>query len=230
MENLVTLLLDQINIYIREHRFSLTIVAVGVVLRYGFTKIKFRYSYTPVKTFLTSLLAVIGVNAFLSFAYQEGSNSKYDYGIKGLILFVYFVYSIKNECKKDNHETTTKIFIFVKYYFITVLSFTDSYFIIIVGSLVACAITFLIFCFHKKYDNLLLKSQYIEILLLCLELIIVFIICKRQTDMIKEVLLNALITETVVFSYHPFALYVIKKLCHEDTMFYWESQMGYDEQ
>ena len=206
------------------------VVILGVVLRYGFTKIKFRYSSTPVKTYLTSLLAVIGVNGFLTFAYQEGLNNKYDDVIKILILLGYFFYSINNECKKDITEISVIVLIFIKCYFVTFLSFSDSYFGIIIGSVIICTITLFVYFWRKKYDSLILKSKYFEILLLCIELIFVFIICEQQTDLFKEVLLSALITETVIFSYHPFALYVIKKLCHEDTTFYWESQMGYNEQ
>lgn len=227
MEKLITSILDQIEIYIREHWFSLVVVVLGVVLRYGFTKIKFLYSRTPVKTFLASLLATIGVNAFLTFAYQEVLNSKYDDFIKILILLGYFISSLNNECKK---ETTEISIIFIKCYFVTFLSFSNTYLGIIIGSVIICTITLIAYFWRKKYDSMILKSKYFEILLLCLELIFVFIICEQQTDLFKEVLLSALITETVIFSYHPFALYVVKKLCHEDTAFYWESQMGYDEQ
>lgn len=230
MDNLITSILVQIKIYIREHWFSLVVVVLDVVLRYGFTKIKFRYSGTPVKTYLTSLLGIIGVNAFLTLAYQEGLNSKYDDIIKVSILLGYFIYSINNEFKKENTEISIIILMFIKCYFITVISFSDTYFGIIIGSVIICTITLIAYYLRKKHDNSILKSKYYEIPLLCLELIFVFIICEQQTDLFKEILLSALITETIVFSYHPFALYVVKKLCHEDTTFYWESKMGYDEQ
>ena len=224
MENFIVLLCNQILVYICDHWVPLVVVVCGVILRYGFTKLQFLYSYTPVKTYLISLLTVIGINAFLSFAYQNGLNSEYDDIFKVLILLGYFICSIKNGTTESSI-----ILLFIKCYFITCLSFSATYFGIIIGSSIVCALTFIVYCLHKKYDNLTLKSKYFEIPLLCLELIIIFIVCEQQADLLKEVLLSALITETVVFAYHPFALYIIKKLCHEDTSFYWETQMGYDE-
>lgn len=228
MENFVVLLCNQIGIYICNHWVPLVVIVCGVILRYGFTKLQFLYSCTPVKTYLILLLTVIGINAFLSLAYQNGLNSEYDDIFKVLILLGYFICSFKNECKKDTTESSI-ILLFIKCYFITCLSLSATYLGIIIGSAIVCALTFIVYCLHKKYDNLTLRSKYFEMPLICLELIIIFIVCEQQADLLKEVLLSALITETVVFSYHPFALYIIKKFCHEDTSFYWETQMGYDE-
>lgn len=203
----------------------------GLILKYAWYPILvgigllFRYSllvkYDDIRRkhiMLYEIMIVMFISCILS--NDEIINDKESLFVAVFLPVVYCVYNLIKKIPKGYTESELLL---VNGYLVTALSFCEfpeNIFVIVLIVLVSIGLL--------KFAHMEKKSDFLEIVFLCVELLLVsyyMYICKIDDSI--EIMLVVLFVETVLYTFNCIFKYFLIWICKEDTDNYWNELMGF---
>lgn len=196
------------------------LILFGLIFRCAMLKYAILDDQLRMKKVIREIIAVVIITILWS-KYSSNENQDRRTSFAMIMLFLgYCVYMLMKKIPQCGY--TESILLFVNGLWVTALSFLDfpqniAYAAFMIG---------ISFCIMKFWGEEK-KSDFVEILLLCGEsiLISIYMYCKKISDPI-EIAMVVLFVETFVFTLNCFLMLFVVWLCGEDTDDYWHNLMG----